>query len=767
VQFIDWLLGTPLGWLLFFCHKLVRNYGVAIVLFAIATKTILFPLSLLAQRNAIVMARLKPRVDDIKRRFAGNSSLILSEQQKLYKHNHYSALKGALPLLVQIPLILGVIAVVYHPLKHVLRLTPTTIQALVSRAADLLSTTPDALGYAGETRVIQLVQDNPGAFADVAAPQILSSIQSVHLEFFGLNLAQVPVWGSITIIWPILSGLSALGLCLYQNKYYVLQKFAGPANRVGLTVFMVLFSGYFAAVLPGAFGLYWTAGNLLAILVVWLCNLVDDPRKTVDYSAIPVRVRLTPEQRRQARAAKRESAVRSREDQKRFRTSYGDVLVYAEGSGYWKYFSGVVSRLLDAGVTIRYVTSDVKDPVFARASDTFHPYYISPRALIPFMMQLDVDTVLMTLPDLEKFHIKRSLVRKDIEYIYLDHGMTSLHLTLREGALDHFDTIFCNGPNHIEEMRQTERAYGLPAKTLVPTGYPLLDDMIGALTARGERVRNDPPVALVAPSWQPENLLELCLPDVLNPLFAQGFHVILRPHPEFVKQFGPAIDAVRREWAAQCDAGVLEIQTDFSSSSTVYNADVVVTDWSTIAQEFSYCTKKPSIFINTPMKVMNPNWQAIDAVPTDITLRDQIGVSVHVDALDGLGAVAQEMVDHPHDWTERITAVMEENLFNLGHAAQACADYVLSSREERQRRRDLAQAEVDWQHGTATPRQQQLLADDEARCLRARADRARQEADALDMRAHTLREEADALDIDADAWESRAEEEEGDHALSR
>ena len=71
----------------------------------------------------------------------------------------------------------------------------------------------------------------------------------------------------------------------------------------------------------------------------------------------------------------------------------------------------------------------------------------------------------------------------------------------------YFDTIFCYGPNHIREIREMERIYELPAKTLVRTGFPLLDAMIEGAKAIGETV-NDPKVILIAPSWQQDNILE-------------------------------------------------------------------------------------------------------------------------------------------------------------------------------------------------------------------------------------------------------------------
>ncbi|MDR2114409.1 MAG: CDP-glycerol glycerophosphotransferase family protein, partial [Bifidobacteriaceae bacterium] len=281
--------------------------------------------------------------------------------------------------------------------------------------------------------------------------------------------------------------------------------------------------------------------------------------------------------------------------------------------------------------------------------------------------------------DLETFHIKRSLVRRDDEYIYLDHGMTSFHLMLREEALDHFDTVFAYGPNHIEEIRQSEELRSLPAKRVVPSGYPLLDDLLDSVAGLEVDRVNDPKVALVAPSWQIENLMELCLEQTVRPLLQAGFRVVVRPHPEFVKRFKEKMAVIAKALEADVAAGRLELQTDFSSNFTVYTADLVVTDWSSIAQEFSYATGKPSIFINTPMKVMNPNWERLTTPPLDITLREMIGVCLDVEELDRIGAVALELVHDAAAWRERIQEVLEDNIYFLGQSEQAMGAYLVEA----------------------------------------------------------------------------------------
>ena len=114
---------------------------------------------------------------------------------------------------------------------------------------------------------------------------------------------------------------------------------------------------------------------------------------------------------------------------------------------------------------IHYISSDPDDEIFSLTSDTFHTYYIEEKLMV-LMMRMDADIVVMTTPDLQKYYIKRSMVRDDVEYVYMDHGMNSVNLMLRKGALDAFDTVFCANDNVADELRAQERCTASKRKTL-------------------------------------------------------------------------------------------------------------------------------------------------------------------------------------------------------------------------------------------------------------------------------------------------------------
>lgn len=125
------------------------------------------------------------------------------------------------------------------------------------------------------------------------------------------------------------------------------------------------------------------------------------------------------------------------------------------------------------------------------------------------------------------------------------------------------------------------------------------------------------------------------------------------------------------------------IETDFSSNVTVYTADLLITDWSGVAFEFSFTTDKPSLFINTQMKVVNEDWQKIPLAPFDITARSKVGRQVEKAEVKGLACVVEELLTHQEDYRERIAALKQQHFYNLGHSGEVGARYIIHRLERR------------------------------------------------------------------------------------
>ena len=70
----------------------------------------------MVQKNSIRMIKIQPKLNEIAARHAANPELASEEQLKLYKQENYHPLAGLTPMMIQIPLVLGVLQVIYHPL---------------------------------------------------------------------------------------------------------------------------------------------------------------------------------------------------------------------------------------------------------------------------------------------------------------------------------------------------------------------------------------------------------------------------------------------------------------------------------------------------------------------------------------------------------------------------------------------------------------------------------------------------------------------------
>lgn len=297
--------------------------------------------------------------------------------------------------------------------------------------------------------------------------------------------------------------------------------------------------------------------------------------------------------------------------------------------------------------------------------------------------------VVMTMSDLENYHIKRSYVRKDIEYVYLFHYPLSTHMVLHTGALDHYDTILCVGEFQIPEIRKQEELYHLPEKKLIMCGYGQLEKLQKQYDAMEPPVRTCRKI-LVAPSWQEDNILDSCIDDLLRELMGKGNHIVVRPHPEYVKRYGKRMENVVSRYA-DYTGDDLEFELDFTSNTSIFDSDLVVTDWSGTAFEFSFVTGKPAVFINTPMKVNNPDYEKLGIEPQEIRLRDKVGISLDTEDIIGCNGRIQQLMEHQEEYIRKNLALRDTLIANYGHSGEIGGKYIIDSLQRRIEARKAAQ----------------------------------------------------------------------------
>lgn len=686
------ILSDALGYVMNICYRLVSNYGVAIILFTLISKIVLLPVSVWVQKNSIKMVKMQPEINRIKAKHFGDADSIADEQSKLFKKEKYNPLASLIPLAVQIVLLLGLVAVIYHPFNYLLNLSGEVIEALNALTLTLVGLDPESSSI--QLSVIEAVQSGNYAAEFAALPQVMGNnalelINGLNMTFAGFNLSWVPaVTGGMSIWVPVIAGVSAWLLCVAQNASNVLQAEQSKLNKYGMMAISVGLSLYLGFFVPAGVALYWTASNVFAIVQLYLLNWAINPKKYVDYDELEASKKELAELeglggKKKKFFEKDPNAKREKADYKRFFSIVNKHLVfYSENNGFYKYYKGIIEYILEhTNITIHYVTSDPEDAIFKKAetNDRIKAYYIGEKRLITLMMKLEADVCVMTMPDLENYHIKRSYVDKHIEYVYVPHGMDSLNMTMRKGSMDHFDSVLCTGKHQKEEIEKTEAVYGLPKKKLVEWGYSLLDDMRESYL-RMDKSERDVKSVLIAPSWQKDNIVDSCLEEILDSLKGKGYKVVVRPHPQHVRHMPEKMEGLKEKYKDNSD---IEIQTDFSSNSTVFEADMMITDWSGIAYEYAYTTCKPVLFIDTPMKIMNPEYTKIDTEPINIWMREKIGKVLALDSVSEAADAVAEMLNNSDDYSRQIDEFVHEYVYNLGNSSEVGAKYIIKTIQEK------------------------------------------------------------------------------------
>ena len=496
----------------------------------------------------------------------------------------------------------------------------------------------------------------------------------------GTPLTAIPVqeWG-MTLIIPALAAVSAFIMCFVQNKINVLQSEQGKLNQYGTLIFSVALSLYLGFFVSVGVGFYWTCSNLLSVLQLVLLNLWINPKDYIDYEALEKSKAELKQARDFMTAQKKEgrnNPYRDKEkaDYKRFLSGPRKRIVfYSEKNGFYKYYKNIIEEIIRrSNIVIHYITSDPEDEVFAMESEQFKPYYIGEHRLIVLMMKLETDIMVMTTPDLENFQLKKSYVQKDIEYIYVPHDVNSSNLTFHKDALDHFDTIFASGSKNKAEIQERESKFGVPVKNIVEWGSSVIDNMTAAY-AEMEQGNGEQKIVLIAPSWQKDNILDSCIEEMLERLKDSNYKVIVRPHPQYVRHFEGRIN----ELIGKYEKYGVEIQKDFSSNSTVYTADLLITDWSSIAFEYVFSTLKPVLFINTPMKVVNPDYQELSEVPIDIELRDKVGISLELSETAEIVETVDKLFTESRFSKESLAQMRDHYIYNVGSSGTVGAKYII------------------------------------------------------------------------------------------
>ncbi|MBQ9852422.1 MAG: membrane protein insertase YidC [Ruminiclostridium sp.] len=264
---------TPFAKLLLLFYNMTNSYGIALLLFALVVRIVLFPLFLKGRKSMMAMNGLADQQKFLQQKYGRDRERYSIELQKLYEKEGVKPSGGCLwsflPLAVLIPLY----GIVRKPLTNLLGMTEDQFNSvsnlLYGQVLDIntsqLTMAQDV--YLNYDRIVTSIPE-------------LAGMPQVDFTFLGMNMAEVPhlmFWQQENVLmafglWliPVISAVLSVVSMILNNKInaYVMgtEKKSSDPTQKSMMVMMPLMSLWICFTLPAALGLYWIYSSLSAML---------------------------------------------------------------------------------------------------------------------------------------------------------------------------------------------------------------------------------------------------------------------------------------------------------------------------------------------------------------------------------------------------------------------------------------------------------------------------------------------------------------------
>ncbi len=354
------------------------------------------------------------------------------------------------------------------------------------------------------------------------------------------------------------------------------------------------------------------------------------------------------------------------------------IVFYAENKASMNHFKSLIFELTEhMNMNICYVTSVIDDEMLSLKNENIESFYIgSGSARTKFFLTLKAQILIMDMPDLGKFHIKRSKVHP-VKYIYVFHSMFSVHSYLRQGALDNYDIIFCVGPHHVNEIQETQKIYNLKPKKLVLYGFPRLDTLIQEKNNQPKIISQFKESILIAPSYGENNLLEVCGFELIDILLKSDFKVVLRPHFKILEESKVLIEKIVKKFGTNPS---FYLEKNIIPKDIFFSSLCMISDWSGISLEYAFTFERSVIFIDVPKKNLNPNFKDISLEPIEISIRYGIGHVISPENLKQIPKLIRTSEDI--EISKKIKLIRSKTVYNIGKSASIGAKYIKKLNDE-------------------------------------------------------------------------------------
>ena len=271
------IIKTIFGYVLEFFYNFTNNYGLALILFSLAVKLILFPASAKSKKSMMKTSRLQPRVKELELAYGEDKAGYQQAVQALYKEEGVSMFGGCiwsfLPLLIIIPLY----RVIQEPLTYIRHLDAEVVASLKEAYAAAEGIALDKVNYYWQFVVASNIEKYGAG--------IVEGVESLKLSLFGIDLGQTPSWKLWTMttwsqlggaLLPLISGgLNYLSMFITNKMNGTVisneqgehdEEAAKNATNKTMQMTMPLMSVVFGFMFPAGISVYWISQSAFGII---------------------------------------------------------------------------------------------------------------------------------------------------------------------------------------------------------------------------------------------------------------------------------------------------------------------------------------------------------------------------------------------------------------------------------------------------------------------------------------------------------------------
>ena len=380
---------TPFSWLLEFFHSF-SNYGIALILFAIVIKLILFPFSIKSKRSMIQMNLIQGKVQQIQKQYAKNREKMNEEIQKLYAKENVNPMSGCLWSLIPLFVLWPLYAIIRRPLYHMMGQSEAAIEAISKVLEYNSAELPARTAAYSELYMANMMNESNIDAVRAAAESVSAGLGEklfiVDFNFLGLNLADIAqwkIWNFDVYSWGTI-GLFLLPI-ISAVLSWLMSKVSQATNTMGkqqenqmnqqmksMMIMMPLMSLWIGYAMPAGLCVYWIINSLTSMLQEFISGkmLKKDYEKAAALRAEQEKQEKEEEKRKRREAAERRAlaieeakknkgkkkkpAVESSEKKKERTTDVGRIGMrpYARGRAYDPERFGGVTPYQDPGAPI-------------------------------------------------------------------------------------------------------------------------------------------------------------------------------------------------------------------------------------------------------------------------------------------------------------------------------------------------------------------------------------------------------------------------------